>query len=192
MALVISSKVRTRERSESLLSHPASSHGQRPSMKRVRNPGSAFIQRHNSAPRQEPEYLFEQYLTDMQDQGHGASAKPLKTPHPLDSAGRSISSVPFVPNKGLFLASASSPVRRVQAKPDPLALSNSDRSPSSVLVRNAALGRLNKEAVYSALDMDARKDASRFSRYHVPHEPSLTLLAQANTQYRTALRLLMS
>ena len=192
MALVISSKVRARERSESLLSHPGSSHGHEPSMKRVRNPGSALIQRHDSAPRQEEEYLFEQYLTDMQDQGHGARAKPLQAPRSLDSAGRSISSVPFVPIKGLFLASASRPVRRVQPQPDPLALSHSDRSPSSVLVRNAALGRLNKEAVYSALDREARKDASKLSSYYVSREPSLTLLAQANTKYRTALRLLMS
>jgi len=188
MALVISSKVRTRKRSESLLSHPGSSYGYEPSMPRVRNPGSALIQRHDSAPRQEKEYLFEQYLTDMQNQGHGASAKPLQAPHPLDSARRSISSVPFVPIKGLFLASASSSVRR----PDPLASSHSDRSPSSVHVRNAALGRLNKEAVYSALDREARKDASKLSGYHVSREPSLTLLAQANTKYRTALRLLMS
>ena len=188
MALVISSKVRARNHSGSKLSVPETSHGSEQLMRRVGNPGSALIQSNDSSPIQEQEPLFERYLIEMQDRGIGSTPKSFIA----DSAAQSVSGVPFVPMNHLFLASASRLPAQIHAGEKSPALRNTDRLPSSVPVRNATLGRLNREAVYSAQGKDAAKDASSFTRYNVSGDPVLTLLAQANTQSRTALRLLMS
>ena len=187
MALVISSKLRTRNHSGSVTSH-----GPDRTVQNVPNTGSALIQGIDASLSQQEDHAFEQYLIGMQDQGVGFSPMAFNaslTEVPVDSP---VSGVPFVPIKGLFLASASSLPLRGQVGHESQALQRTDRLPSSVNVRNAALGRLNKEAVYSGLDTDAGKNASGVTSYNVSHTPSLTLLAQANTKYRTALRLLMS
>ena len=188
MALVISSKVRARNHSGSKLSGPDTSHDSQQQMRRVGNLGGVLIQSNDSSQVQQKDQLFEQYLTNLQNQWMGSNPQKINS----DSAAQSVSGVPFVPMNHLFLASASRLPAQIHAGEKSPALRNTDRLPSSVPVRNATLGRLNREAVYSAQGKDAAKDASSFTRYNVSGDPVLTLLAQANTQSRTALRLLMS